>query len=74
MFRLLIVDDEKYTRTTIRRIIRFSENRTMDIHEAIDGIDAYYKICQVIPDIMILDMEVKSILVCKFLGYIYLSN
>jgi two-component system, response regulator YesN len=61
MFRLLIVDDEKYTRTTIRRIIRFSENRIMDIHEAIDGIDAYYKICQVIPDIMILDMDMPRL-------------
>lgn len=57
MYSLLIVDDEACTRKTIKKISELSENAITDVVEAMDGIDAYYKICQNVPDIMILDMD-----------------
>ncbi len=64
--KILVVDDEKAERKTIRRI--FSKNPRFEVIEAENGIDALLKLGSLFPDLLILDInmpEMDGLEVCR---------
>lgn len=56
MYKVLIVDDERIVREGIANVIDWQENGFILLSTAIDGIDAYEKIKENVPDIVITDI------------------
>ena len=61
MFSVLIVDDEKRTRETLKVLGDWESCNVSEIYEAEDGLRAFSLICQLSPDILILDMNMPML-------------
>ncbi|MCM2531242.1 response regulator [Neobacillus pocheonensis] len=61
MIKILIVDDEKWTRETIKQFGKWKEYGIEVIEEAVDGQEALRLIEQMSPDIVITDMKMPGV-------------
>ena len=55
--KVLIIDDERSTRESIKILGGFSEENGDVVYEAVNGLEGYQKIWEVCPDIVFLDMN-----------------
>lgn len=60
MLKVLIADDEPYVRGGIRNIISWEENGFIICGEGINGNDAYNKIVELNPDIVLMDIKMPG--------------
>src|SRR4030042_2948709 len=56
-FKILLVDDEKFVRTALKRVLR---NKDYEIVEADDGLDALQKLEQDFFDLLITDNDMPN--------------
>ena len=61
MYSVLIVDDEERTRKTLIKIGQWEKHRISRIEQAADGLKAFGMICEMQPDIVILDMNMPRL-------------
>ncbi len=66
--RILIIDDERSTRESIKVLAGFSEENGDVIYEAVNGLDGFRKIGEVRPDIIFLDMNMPVLDGADFLN------
>ncbi len=60
MMTVMIVDDEKWMRKTVRNSINWNQVDMKILFEAEDGIQAYEKVLQLKPDLVIADIEMPG--------------